>query len=72
MQWTRYLKVFAGTESKAKKRKDSQMLWNLRSGSISLVFYSNLRYPSEKSLQIEPKMLKKAKSFRESGDLARF
>jgi hypothetical protein len=40
-------------ESKAKKVRDSQMLWNLKSGSMSIAFDSNLRYFSEKSWEIQ-------------------
>jgi hypothetical protein len=47
------LKVFATPESKAKKGRNSQILWNLRSGRISILFSSNLRYSSAQSLEIK-------------------
>jgi hypothetical protein len=43
----RYLTVFATTESKAKKERDLEMTWNLRSGRMSPAFDSNLRYSSQ-------------------------
>jgi hypothetical protein len=45
-----YCTVFPTTKSIAKKERDLQILWNLRSVSISLFFDSNLRYSSERKV----------------------
>jgi hypothetical protein len=55
----RYLIAFTTIESKAKKERDLQMLWNFTPSSMTIGFDANIRYSVEKSSQPRLTILRK-------------